>query len=163
MNYIYTFWPPLKDYDLGSWFNDLDLLFLRLEMYVVQCLETLEASNNYWLLKYWPWLLKYWLWYWSTDLDYWPWFTLLWWPWPWPFISEIGNLQNLETLEASNNYLSNIPVSLAYCSQLKLLALDKNRLKLFPRQLVRLKKLTELSLAGNQLEYLPPSKWPTLV
>lgn len=74
------------------------------------------------------------------------------------FFTELGNLHQLETLEASGNQLTNVPTSLVHCSNLKLLALDKNRLNVFPRQLCQLKNLTELSLAGNLLEYLPPGK-----
>ena len=48
-----------------------------------------------------------------------------------------------------------MPVELSGCERLTVLALDKNRLTSVPRQLGRLQQLTELSLCGNLLEYLP--------
>ncbi|KAL4227447.1 Leucine-rich repeat-containing protein 28 [Mactra antiquata] len=70
--------------------------------------------------------------------------------------NELGKLCCLETLEASRNCLPFIPLTLSSCCKLKLLALDKNCIRQFPRQLCWLQNIKDISLAGNELEYLPP-------
>ena len=79
------------------------------------------------------------------------------------FPTEIGNLSNLLTLEASNNSLCYIPLEVGYCTRLKVISFDRNKLTWFPRQLCNLRFLEELSVCGNLLEFIPQSKFHQLL
>lgn len=68
----------------------------------------------------------------------------------------------LEALELSSNHLLCLPPALAAATNLTSLCLDHNRMELAPEDsqpwgpLVRLWRLSHLSLAGNRLRHLPP-------
>ena len=78
------------------------------------------------------------------------------------FILEIGKLDLLLTLEASNNSLCYIPLELSDCRRLKVISFDRNKLTWFPRQLCNLHFLEELSVCGNFLEFIPQSKYKSV-
>ena len=73
--------------------------------------------------------------------------------------SEVGQLVSLDTLDASDNSLCYVPLELRFCTQLKVMSLDRNKLTWLPRQLCNLHFLEELSICGNSLEFIPQSKY----
>lgn len=69
--------------------------------------------------------------------------------------SEIGDLQDLETLDVSMNQLMSLPDRLHRCLSLQNLTADHNLLNHVPRQLCWLHRLNQLSMAANRLTFLP--------
>lgn len=68
---------------------------------------------------------------------------------------EIGDLQELETLDISMNQLMSLPDRLHRCVSLQNLTADHNQLSHIPRQLCWLHRLNQLSMAANRLTFLP--------
>lgn len=68
---------------------------------------------------------------------------------------EIGDLQELETLDVSMNKLTSLPERLHSCVSLQNLTVDHNLLSHVPRQLCWLHHLNQLSMAANRLIFLP--------
>lgn len=77
-------------------------------------------------------------------------------------LSEIGLLQELETLDVSMNQLRSLPHQLSSCASLQTLTVDHNLLRHIPRQLCWLRHLNQLSMAANQLSFLPLGECITL-
>lgn len=75
--------------------------------------------------------------------------------------SEVGLLQQLETLDVSRNQLRWLPPQLHGCASLQSLAADHNLLGHVPRQLCWLRRLNQLSMAANRLSVLPPGQSDT--
>lgn len=73
--------------------------------------------------------------------------------------SEIGDLQDLQTLDVSMNQLIGLPERLHRCASLQTLTADHNRLAHVPRQLCWLHRLNQLSMAANRLTFLPLGQW----
>lgn len=71
------------------------------------------------------------------------------------FHSEIGDLQDLETLDLAMNQLMSLPDRLHRCLSLQNLTVDHNLLSHVPRQLCWLHRLNQLSMAANRLTFLP--------
>lgn len=69
--------------------------------------------------------------------------------------SEIGDLHELETLDVSMNQIVCLPDRLHRCLSLQNLTADHNRLSHIPRQFCWLHRLNQLSMAANQLNFLP--------
>lgn len=69
--------------------------------------------------------------------------------------SAIGDLLELETLDVSMNQLMSLPERLHRCLSLQSLTADHNLLSHIPRQLCCLHRLNQLSMAANQLTFLP--------
>lgn len=69
--------------------------------------------------------------------------------------SEVGLLQQLETLDVSMNQLRSLPPQLHGCAALQTLTADHNLLGHVPRQLCWLGRLNQLSMAANRLISLP--------
>lgn len=69
--------------------------------------------------------------------------------------SEVGLLQQLETLDVSMNQLKSLPHQLQGCASLQTLTADRNLLGHVPRQLCWLSRLNQLSMAANRLNFLP--------
>lgn len=69
--------------------------------------------------------------------------------------SEVGLLQQLETLDVSMNQLRSLPHQLHGCASLQTLTADHNLLGHVPRQLCWLSRLNQLSMAANRLNFLP--------
>lgn len=78
-------------------------------------------------------------------------------------ISEIGDLQDLETLDVSMNQLISLPDRLHRCLSLQNLTTDHNLLSHVPRQLCWLHRLNQLSMAANRLTFLPLGQYVPLV
>lgn len=76
--------------------------------------------------------------------------------------SEIGDLQELETLDVSMNQLTSLPHRLHRCVSLQNLTADHNRLSHVPRQLCWLHRLNQLSMAANRLTFLPLGQYSPL-
>lgn len=76
--------------------------------------------------------------------------------------SEIGDLQELETLDVSMNHLMSLPGRLHNCVSLQNLTADHNRLSHIPRQLCWLHRLNQLSMAANRLNSLPLGQYNPL-
>lgn len=77
--------------------------------------------------------------------------------------SEIGDLQELETLDVSMNQLMSLPDRLHRCLSLQNLTADHNLLSHLPRQLCWLHRLNQLSMAANRLTCLPlGQEYPSL-
>lgn len=68
---------------------------------------------------------------------------------------EVGDLQELETLDVSMNQLVSLPDRLHSCVSLQNLTVDHNQLSHVPRQLCCLHRLNQLSMAANRLSFLP--------
>lgn len=68
---------------------------------------------------------------------------------------EIGDLQELESLDVSMNQLRSLPKRLHSCVSLQNLTVDHNLLGHIPRQLCCLHHLNQLSMAANHLNFLP--------
>lgn len=73
--------------------------------------------------------------------------------------AEIGDLQDLETLDVSMNQLMSLPDRLHRCLSLQNLTADHNLLSHVPRQLCWLHRLNQLSMAANRLTFLPLGWW----
>lgn len=78
------------------------------------------------------------------------------------FPSEIGDLQELETLDVSMNQLMSLPDRLHRCLSLQNLTADHNLLNHVPRQLCWLHRLNQLSMAANRLTFLPLGQYVPL-
>lgn len=76
--------------------------------------------------------------------------------------SEIGHLQELETLDVSMNQLISLPDRLHSCVSLQNLTADRNLLSHVPRQLCWLHRLNQLSMAANRLSFLPLGQYTPL-
>lgn len=76
--------------------------------------------------------------------------------------SEIGDLQELETLDVSMNQLMSLPDRLHRCLSLQNLTADHNLLSHVPRQLCWLHRLNQLSMAANRLTFLPLGQYVAL-
>lgn len=76
--------------------------------------------------------------------------------------SEIGDLQELETLDVSMNKLMSLPDRLHRCLSLQNLTADHNLLSHVPRQLCWLHRLNQLSMAANRLTFLPLGQYVRL-
>lgn len=70
-------------------------------------------------------------------------------------LPEVGDLQELETLDVSMNQLMCLPDRLHSCVSLQNLTVDHNQLSHVPRQLCCLHRLNQLSMAANRLSFLP--------
>jgi Leucine-rich repeat (LRR) protein len=70
---------------------------------------------------------------------------------------EIGRLKNLSTLILDQNSLSQLPGGLAGLTSLRRLRCDGNRFLAFPSAITELKGLEELSVCDNNLKLLPDS------
>lgn len=70
-------------------------------------------------------------------------------------LPEVGDLQDLETLDVSMNQLMSLPDRLHSCVSLQNLTADHNQLSHVPRQLCCLHRLNQLSMAANRLSFLP--------
>lgn len=77
-------------------------------------------------------------------------------------LSEVGLLQELETLDVSMNQLRSLPHQLSSCASLQTLTVDHNLLRHIPRQLCWLRHLNQISMAANQLSFLPLGQCITL-
>ncbi|GAB4286415.1 MAG: hypothetical protein Kow0068_12000 [Marinilabiliales bacterium] len=64
-------------------------------------------------------------------------------------------LSHLTELDASNNYLENLPEGIAYCFNLKILNIRRNNLNKIPEFISKLKYLEELYLGGNSISEIP--------
>lgn len=71
--------------------------------------------------------------------------------------SEIGNLENLQSLILFGNKLSVLPSEVAKLANLKMLDVSRNELKEFPECLNGLTKLVSINLSNNSIEIVP--KW----
>ncbi len=69
---------------------------------------------------------------------------------------EIGQLQNLTTLDLYGNQLSTLPPEIGQLQNLIKLGLIKNQLSTLPPEIGQLQNLMELDLRENQLSTLPP-------
>ncbi|MHA2250677.1 MAG: leucine-rich repeat domain-containing protein [Candidatus Kariarchaeaceae archaeon] len=69
----------------------------------------------------------------------------------------IGNLTNLESLDLSDNQLTNLPESIGNLTNLESLDLSSNLLTSLPKSIGNLVNLKSLNLSGNQLTNLPES------
>ncbi len=67
------------------------------------------------------------------------------------FPPEIGRLQNLQVLDASNNKLRSLPPEIGDLRRLKELHLNNNYLRTLPYELGKLFKLQILGIKGNPL------------
>ncbi|MHA1338590.1 MAG: leucine-rich repeat domain-containing protein [Promethearchaeota archaeon] len=70
---------------------------------------------------------------------------------------EIGNLEYLEELDAINNLINQIPLTICILKNLKELRLYKNQIKQISDCISRLEKLQYLNLGVNQLTKIPES------
>lgn len=61
--------------------------------------------------------------------------------------SQIGNLNNLKILDASNNNMTGVPAEIGQLQKLEILNLSNNNLTGLPNELVNLKTL---NLSGNE-------------
>ena len=68
----------------------------------------------------------------------------------------IATLKGLEHLDLAKNRLEFIPDSFADLKHLRVLLLDSNALKTFPRWILALDKLEWLNLSVNELTEVPP-------
>lgn len=75
---------------------------------------------------------------------------------------ELGDLQDLETLDVSMNQLMSLPDRLHRCVSLQTLTADHNLLSHVPRQLCWLHRLNQLSMATNRLNFLPLGQYTHL-
>ena len=71
------------------------------------------------------------------------------------FPPSIGRLRKLETLTLSKNKLTDLPVTLTFCENLKVLNLKGNSFNRIPGIVLRLKKLEDLRRIDNPL----PLRW----
>ena len=72
---------------------------------------------------------------------------------------EIGQLDNLTTLDLEDNDLTSLPPEIGQLTNLTRLDLDNNQLTSLPPEIGQLTNLTTLDLKGNQLKSLPPEIW----
>ncbi|MEK7098210.1 MAG: leucine-rich repeat domain-containing protein [Patescibacteria group bacterium] len=63
--------------------------------------------------------------------------------------AEIGQLQNLRVLDASNNRMTGVPAEIGQLQKLETLDLSDNQITGLPYELGNLKKLKTLRLSGN--------------
>lgn len=63
--------------------------------------------------------------------------------------SEIRNLKNLKTLNASNNLMTGVPAEIGQLQNLELLDLSNNQLTGLPYEIGNLKNLKVLNISGN--------------
>ena len=66
--------------------------------------------------------------------------------------AEIGNLQNLISLDLDNNAIEELPESIGKLQKLELLSLRANCLYALPDEMIELKALKKFYLAQNQLQ-----------
>ncbi len=71
-------------------------------------------------------------------------------------LENINQLKNLQTLNASDNNISELPPEIHQLKRLVTLDLSNNRLLFLPKTFCGLSKLEELNLENNQLGSLPP-------
>ena len=71
------------------------------------------------------------------------------------FPPSVGRLRKLEVLSVTNNKMNDLPVTLAFCQNLKELNLQKNSFTRLPGIIVRLPNLRDLRRLDNPL----PSLW----
>ena len=71
------------------------------------------------------------------------------------FPPSVGRLRKLETLTLSKNNLSDLPVTLSFCENLKVLNLKGNGFNRIPGVVLRLKKLEDFRRIDNPL----PLRW----
>lgn len=70
-------------------------------------------------------------------------------------VDNIGELSNLQIVDAKYNYLATLPESMAQLKQLKYLNLSKNSLSHVPEAITKLKNLQVLDLSHNEITSLP--------
>lgn len=70
---------------------------------------------------------------------------------------EISLFQNVEELQAKNEYLKNLPQALFSLNKLKDLNVSHNKLKTIGDDIVKLKSLNILDISNNMLSHLPDS------
>ena len=63
----------------------------------------------------------------------------------------IGRLRRLKHLSISNNYLSTLPVTLAFCQSLSYLNISKNKFRVVPGIVLELQQLEDLRRLDNPL------------
>ena len=74
---------------------------------------------------------------------------------------EIGQLQNLQSLDLWNNKLTHLPPEIGQLQNLQSLCLQDNKLTHLPPEIVQLKNLQSLDIRGNSIQdFSPLSKHP---
>lgn len=63
--------------------------------------------------------------------------------------SQIGNLQDLKVLNASNNNFTGVPAEIGHLPKLEILDLSNNQLTGLPNELGNLKNIKTINLSGN--------------
>lgn len=70
---------------------------------------------------------------------------------------EISELENLQILDFSNNFIEHITSRISRLQNLQKLYLKNNRIEKLPEEIGQLQNLIELDLSGNKIESLPES------
>ncbi len=68
----------------------------------------------------------------------------------------IGWLEQLEYLDLSNHYITDLPAEIGLLQNLRCLRINNNQLRSLPVEIGRLRQLEQLELSVNQLKQLPP-------